>query len=298
MARRPGRPDDAQHERLGRLLSALAHRGSLGLPRKRLETAVGLAGASARRTLMRDIAKLRESGWDIRSVPRSGEHVYVLHIIDRRIRKNFTAPERAELLRAAQHAGLGQLYDDLDPRVSAKTPAAGDHTLAVVQHAIQMRCRLTFTYHGKVRDLHPYDVTRTPKGWMLRGQEEGDTTIKKFYLQRMIEPEPRRPRTAHDIPADLDPLSLDPMRWLEHDPITVQLACGPEEIDDVRFQIGRTDCRVTTTDEGAIIEVDVTNTDAFLSRLFEMGHRARLVGPAQMQEAARTRLAGIVEAFG
>ena len=125
MARKRGRPADDQHLRMRRLLGALANQERVGLPRTRLQRAMGLDGPNSERVFRRDLANLRKAGWDIRSAAVGGQHLYVLHVIDPRIRRAFTDQERAELLRAARRAGLGQLYEDLDPRGGRRDPRGG-----------------------------------------------------------------------------------------------------------------------------------------------------------------------------
>ena len=301
MARKRGRPADDQHLRMRRLLGALANQERVGLPRTRLQRAMGLDGPNAERVFRRDLANLRKAGWDIRSATVGGQHLYVLHVIDPRIRRAFTDQERAELLRAARRAGLGQLYEDLDPEAADGTRAAEDDQLGQAQEAIATRCLVRFTYKGKPRVVHPYELARGDRGWLLRGREEGaepstGDVVKVFYVNQATDLGLDHPGTAEPPPDRLPPLNLDPMRWEVHPPIEVILETTDEALDDVIALLGGRGYEVVLDrDLGAVrIEVTVTFMDGFLSRLFELGTRVRLIGPPEVRDAARQRLTDVI----
>lgn len=133
-------------------------------------------------------------------------------MIDNRIRQTFREEQRTQLLRAAERARLGQLYDDLDPDRSDRTPHYGPAGLGAAQHAIRYRCVLRFVYYGRERRLHPDDVFYSGGGWYVRGKEEGaPEEVKMFRLDRASEVEPDLPGTAGPR-RDLPPPNRDPMR--------------------------------------------------------------------------------------
>lgn len=300
MARRRGRPADAQHLRMRRLLGGLANQGSQGATRERLQRAMGLqATPTGKSTFFRDLGNLRDAGWDIKAVKRGLQDVFVLHVIDPRVRREFSEPERVELLRAARRAGLGQLYEDLDPRTADGTAAPEDVSLGLAQDAISARCRVRFGYRGKPRVVHPYELTRRGSGWILRGRDEGDErdgVVKSFYLNRAEDLDLDSPGTAEPIPEDLPPLNLDPMLVDEHAPIDVLVETSAESLDDVVSLVGARGYEVLSDSdpEAVLVSVVVTFMDGFLTRLFDLGTRARLIGPPEARAAARQRLAGVI----
>ena len=89
---------------------------------------------------------------------------------------------------------------------------------------------------------------------------------------------------------------MDPMRWQQHPPIQVVLETSSESVDDVIAQLGANGySQVSDTDPGVLrIEVAVTFMDGFLSKLFELGTRARLIGPPEARDAARQRLSDVI----
>ncbi|MGB8019816.1 MAG: WYL domain-containing protein [Candidatus Nanopelagicales bacterium] len=294
-----GRPADAQHRRMRGLLSTLAAVGEYGVTRKTLMEAMGLRADddNAQRVFFRDVANLRASGWQIRSIKRGLEDRYTLKVIDHRMQAEFTPDERRELLRAARSAGIGQVYDDLDPDQVDGTPVPDDPDLRLAHAAIATRCLVTFVYSGSQRRVHPYDLARRPAGWLLRGREEDSGTVKNYYLDRAVDLDIDRPGTAEPVPESLPALTLDPMRRREHPPVHVVVECRPESAGDIITLLGANGSEQVPGGFGMVrFEVVVTYMDAFLNRLFELGERASLVGPPEARAAARTRLQQILGA--
>ena len=143
MPRRPGRPADEQHRRIAAMLRVLVQKPRTAAE---LKEAMGLdpGNASDDRKFRRDLRSLRNAGWQIDSVRVGDEDRYRLTVVDRRLRTTFTAEQRAQLLRAARRAQLGQLYQDLDPELADEEGSIGPEWLGVVQHAIRHRCLLRF----------------------------------------------------------------------------------------------------------------------------------------------------------
>jgi predicted DNA-binding transcriptional regulator YafY len=276
------------------ILGALARRGNLGITRRRLEQAAGITGKDPSRALKRDLANLRRAGWDIRTVERGGQWVYVLHVVDPRVRRNFSDAERAQLLRAAQTAGLGQLYEDLDPRGADGTAGPVDEVLGLAQEAVASRCLVRFEYKHKSRTAHPYTLNRRDKGWLLRARETSGDVVKNFYVDQVQNLELDAPGTAEAVPDDLPQMVLDPMRWQVHPVVPVVVETAGADVAEVVQQLGSNGHRVLQEDGRTLVEVDVTNTEGFLPRLFEMGTRVRLVGPDEVRRAAAEQLRAVI----
>ena len=240
MARRPGRPADEQHRRVAAMLRSLAAADSQGRTRAQLMRVMGLdpGNKSDVRKFRRDLAGLRVSRWHIEPVVRGLENRFVLHVIDNRIRETFDDAQRAELLRAAERAGLGQLYEDLDPERSDRTPHHGPEGLGVAQHAIRYRCVLRFDYYGRPRRLHPDDLFFSGGSWYVRGKEEGaPEDVKMFRIDRASDVFADPPGTAGPA-RDLPPPNRDPMRREDMTPVTVVVDTAEEDLPDVVGQIG------------------------------------------------------------
>lgn len=243
----------------------------------------------------RDLRALRAAGWQIDTVHRgANEYALVLHVIDPRIRTSFTEEQRAQLLRAAERAGLAQLYDDLDANAPSDLPGdPGLASLGIAQHAVRHRCVLTFTYGGRSRRVHLDDVFLSGDAWFVRGREEGtEQEHKTFRLNRAEALEAEAPGSAEPA-RELPSPNRDPMQLAIADPISMVVATTEEDLPDVRTALGVNGFTVLTErtqDDDVLVEVIVTNPAAALGRLFELDTRARLVGPEPLREQARDLL--------
>lgn len=301
MPRRVGRPADDMHRRLARLLRSLTDHPIVGVRRDELMAAMGLdpENASDVRKFRRDLAALKDAGWQIDSIDRgANECHYLLRVVDARIRATFTDAERAQLLRAAERAHLGQLYDDLDPARSERTAGFGPPGLGAAQHAISHRCLVRFVYRARARLVDPYDVFYAGDAWYLRGHEDdSDLAFKTYRLDRASQWLTEAPGTAGPIP-ELPPPTRDPMRNKEGEPFDAVVAVSREDLPEAIDLLGVNGCReLAGGREGAVLlEVRVTHRSAFLGRLFEMDTRVRLVAPDHIRERARDVLLAAVKA--
>lgn len=248
----------------------------------------------------KDMRALRAAGWDIETV-RFGHNDfrYRLHVVDPRLRATFSETHRAQLLRAAQRAGIGQLYEDLNPDLSDGSPSYdGPEGLGTAEHAVRLRCLLTFTYRTKQRRVHPYDVHFSGDDWYLRGREEGtDQDYKTFRLSRAEGLAAEPPGTAEPL-IELPSPNRDPMLLRLAEPFPVRISTTEQDLPDVVDALGVNGFEVLGPEaggDGVEVEVTVTNSDALLNRLFELDSRVHLIGPDSVRSQARQFL---VEAAG
>ncbi len=284
---------------MARLLAALSAAGNRGLSKRRLMESMNLDynNASDKRKFDRYRADLIARGWDIESEETGvNEHRYQLKVIDNRIRESFSEAERAELFRVAQLAGLGGLYDDLQPDESEGSfvpNAKASHEVETARYAVQYQCLLTFVYHGRQRLVHPHEVVPKADRWMLGATEDGDSVLKKFYIDEILDLELAAPGSALLAPAVPTPGTNDPLLFAAHTELDVLVAAQEIDIEDVRSSLGSGGYSIAEPrqpDGSAIITVKTTNLPGLLMRMFELGPRVRLVGPAQVEAAARDKL--------
>ena len=300
----PGRDQRAPMERLTRVLYVLSTAGARGAAAERLLRVAdyGAAAAADRRDqLRRDLRHLSSLGWEITRVSGEGETArYRLTAVDNRLRLDFPPEERYELLRAARVAGVGELADDLagshaSDRVPDREPVEAVRgevgPLDVVQRAVHRHCLLRFGYKGRARVVHPYGLYSRTAGWYLTGREDGGDAVKTFALSRMSEASVDRPGTA-DRPATPARPRLDPVSWLVDEPVEALVATTPDHAARVIDLLGSP----TGTDEVAgerRLTIPVTNRAAFRARLYELGTRARLLGPPELREELRAALLAV-----
>ena len=160
-------------------------------------------------------------------------------------------------------------------------PDCGDDALAAVSHALQRGCRLRFRYKGVDRVVHP-DTMRTQHGkWYLRGREDGSETVKAFVVSRMSEVSSDPPGSAERRPTTRHP-GLHPMSWQIDPPVDVTLQAPADFAPDVRRWLG-TPASETEVGDDVEMRYVVTNRDALRSRVYELGPRVRVVGPAEVR---------------
>ena len=303
-----GRSNRAMLARMSRILLLLrGHPG--GLTTEDLLDRVGYGDgprASRLRTLHRDLAALAAEGWRVDTLETANTPaVRVLRTVDNRFATLFNSGERAQLARAAACAGpdvADALADDLGRAAEGEVPfqqafVDGRGRLAVCQAATTDRCEVAFTYGGKPRVVHPVGLLLRPAGWYLRALDTGDGKVKTFHVDRMRRMSMGEPGTARPVPeADLElqqPV-MDPMALRVHDPITIEVDTSTDNLPDVLTALARQGHTLWSPDQDdpdqVRLAISVTNTEAFIARLFQLGRRVRLIGPESIRVEIRDRL--------
>ena len=289
-------------ERLVRLLAVLWQAGDQGLSTERL-VAVGAYGGDdetgQRRQLTRDLAELNRLGYDIRNVaPEGTDAVYRLVARDNRLRVSLTLPQQVQLVRAAQIARLderaGRSLGVTDvPSASDLRVAAGSTPthLDAVLRAVTRQCLVRFAYNGKPRAVHPQVVFPGASGWYVEGHEDGDTVAKVFVVARMSDVRIDAPGTA-DQPTSPRRRQLDPMTWQVDPPTDVHVETTPEHRPHVEATLG-TPTSVEDDDGRVVLTLTVTHRAAFRARLYELGRRVRVLGPADVRAEILAELTDI-----
>lgn len=208
--------------------------------------------------------------------------------MDNRFAIPFSDAERAQLARAEACAGPGiadVLAEDLgrspEPPVFVATGVDGLGRLGVCQAAVADRCTLAFTYDGTDRLVFPIRVLLRAWGWYLRALDTGDSTAKQFSIDRMRRLRKGLPGTSPAIPDTGTPPVWDQLRTRALDPITVTVDTTEEFLPSTLSALATRshDLASFQDSERIRVHVPVTNTDALLVRLVELGTRVWLVGP-------------------
>ncbi len=270
-----------------------------------------------RRQLMRDIGHLTELGWEISSVGADGEPGrYRLVAGDLRLRVDFSAAEQAELQRAARVAQLSGIAADLGPAEQQEpsgrsfVPRADDvGELDAVQRAVSAHCLLSFDYRGRSRTVHPHRVHLRTGGWYLRARAVDEAEVKTFRLDRMEQVVLGQPGTAEVPPTDAH-LRIDPIAWQVDPPLVAVLGTTAEHAPQVAATLAGPDPTAVINEgtaggaatgrpgdtgaaEEVVLRVRVSNRAAFRGRLYELGVRVRLLGPAELREEVRAHLLAV-----
>jgi predicted DNA-binding transcriptional regulator YafY len=309
-------------ERLAQLLYVLRQGGPGGVSATALLDVVQYGASDIdgrRRQLSRDIDQLRKAGWDIRNDAPAGEDArYRLVAGDLRIRVDFAPDEQAELQRIARIARLPVVAAML-----AGDPAAGDAAdapdgveagfvavptdigpLDPVLHAVRRRCLLRFVYKGVPREVHPRSLHPRAAGWYLYATETAaapDAPAKLFRLDRMTDVEVDEPGTAREFSGDAERVSIDPITWPLDPPVVAVVETTTEHRPHVLDLLGAAEPDqggAGDEEDRVVLRIPVTNRAAFRGRLYELGIRARLLGPDELRDEIRRDLYAVMGGLG
>jgi len=296
VARQPGRDQGKAMQRHVRLLTRLAQAKPGWVNRDTMMVELDYPQASARDAIARDIRLLRDRGWAIETRGDGKEMAHRLLDQDPRLSTSLTEGQIRELSRAVTAAGRSPEELGLPKHPSTTVPAPIDANLQValdveeVLHALKHRCLVHFTYKDIPRTVHVDEVRRTGTGrWRIIAREDG---VQKFFridrIQDLRIGAPGSASPAQRVAKDSDPLSIP-----DGDPIVAVVATDPEHEDRVVRELGHPLSRNQTDDE-VELSIPVTNRWLWRRRLYQLGTRARLVGPEELRTEVRRELWGYV----
>ncbi|MCL2541109.1 MAG: WYL domain-containing protein [Nocardioidaceae bacterium] len=294
-------------ERLVRIAAVLHANAGRGVSGERLAEVAGFDGQDRADQVARELRHLGRQGWQIENIGApGGGSVYRMTTVDNRLRVRLSPAQQTALRRAALLADRDDLAERLGlPEASrpvavtaqvAADAAEGSASaaLSTVVRAVRGRRLLRFGYKGTPRVVHPESV-RTQNGrWYLRGVVDADLDtglVKTFVVARMSDVAADEPGTAERFAAARH-IGLHPMTWELDEPVDVTLSTTAEHEPDVRRWLGApVDVRVEP--DGSVTMVyRVTHREALHARLYELGRRVRLVGPADVRADFVEVLAG------
>jgi predicted DNA-binding transcriptional regulator YafY len=295
-------------ERLVRLASVLHHAGARGVPAANLLEVAGWADAAdGVSALKRDFRHLAALGWQIDNVAEQGlSAVYRMTTVDNRLRVRLSPEQQAALRRAVLLADRADLADrlglsgpDKPTEVTATLQTGDDAALDTVIRGLRQRSVLRFRYKGSERVVHPESVHTYTTQWYLRGREEGGDVVKTYAVNRMRDVHVDAPGTA-ERPDVSRHIGLHPMSWEVDPPVEVTLRTAPEYVDDVRRWLGEpveeqpaeTQPAETQPAESTLT-YRVTNRAAFRARVYQLGTRVQVVGPADVRDEILDELAAM-----
>jgi predicted DNA-binding transcriptional regulator YafY len=291
-------------ERLVRIAASLSANPKYGVPVDKLVSIAGFdPGESGRTQLQREIRHLEKQGWQIENVSGAGTGArYRMVTLDNRLRVRLSLPQAAALQRAALVAKrsdllarLGLPPGDNPAGAPADLRGAGEgaalnETLA----AVRLRAILRFRYKGILRLTHPQSVGQQNGNWYLSAVEGDADEAKTFLVGRMSEVVAVDPGTARRLAVERH-LDLHPMRWETDPPVEVMLRTEAAfRPDVVRWLL---EPRGEVARDGEVeMRYRVTNRSAFRDRLYELGTRVELLGPAEVRDELLAELTMLAEA--
>lgn len=306
MAREAGRDSLLPMQRALLVLQELRAAGAAGVLSAELAERAGYNGTeeSKKEMLKRDINNLRAGGWEVSNIaPAGAQGRYRLEPGDPRIRVALSDAAAAEFARVAQLAGVESVAVSLSvkatsPAVQLRADRPG-YALTLVHHGLEHRCLLEFSYRDKQRRLIPDAVWRQGAQWYVRGRlvpedwgyggaVDDGVEGRTFRLDRISSLVVGSPGTAG--PADTGAtVGVDPLGFADGEPFDAVVEVEAIHRGRVERSLGRAR-EVERDGEVITLVIPVINRTTFVRRLYELGPRVRLVGPAEIREHVRDDL--------
>lgn len=292
-----GRDQVRPMQRLVRIMAVLDQAGNVGATRDQLVKVADYGDADPGSQLALDLKHLRSHGWQIDNIAGTGVDArYRMVPGDNRLRLKLSAGQWGALQRAVIVSDREDLARRLGIRPAALPKDVGTHLvprttspdLSLALEAVQLRCRITFSYKGTRRSLSPGSVRFQNYGWYLSGIEDGGDTIKHFAVNRMSDTVLDKPGSADPVPR-VRAIPLHPLEWEVDPEIRVVIRAVADYVPDVERWLNQPDESVpgeATVD----LTYTVTNRAAFRARLYVLGDRVTVVGPDEFRTELLTEL--------
>ncbi|CAM3449839.1 WYL domain-containing protein [Nocardioides dubius] len=279
-------------ERLIRLTAVLSDAGERGVPAATLMKVAGFEANDTTDALGREFRHLRRQGWQIDNLSAAREDaVWRLRKGDSRLRLRLSSAEQAALQRAALLADRSDLAVRLGLEPTVVRPvtdlvveqADGLEHLDAVMRAVQRSAVIRFRYNGRSRAVHPASVRHQNNQWYLSGREDDDAAVKHFVVSRMSEVRLGQAGTATRV-EPVRRLALHPLRWEMDEPTEVTLVAAEEFLPDVVRWLQQPLDTQRADGGTCIVTYRVTHRAAMRARLYMLGERVRVLGPAEFRE--------------
>ena len=176
----------------------------------------------------------------------------------------------------------------LAPRLTAREPA-----FSALWEALAERTPVSFTYHGKLREVQPWRLILRSGAWYLLGEVIG-TGARIFKLARIEDaPDKTGPPGAYEIPAS--EVVLASTRALEPAEPTSQVRLALRECAAGSLRRRGQVLGPAPLDGYDLVEVPYAREDEILATVCAMGTDALVISPAKIRDAVVAQLRAIVE---
>jgi predicted DNA-binding transcriptional regulator YafY len=167
--------------------------------------------------------------------------------------------------------------------VPAIAALPGTMGLATLFTAISQRRQVRFHYRGRSRDVDPYRLSFRNGHWYVMGFDHGASEERSFRLDRFeSDVEIGGPPGAFERPAAT---GSQPPPWQtgDEDPVTALLLVDADQAPWAVSHLGAESVHDRRADGSVVLEVRVTNRDAFRSFVLGFLERAEVLGPPQLR---------------
>jgi proteasome accessory factor B len=271
--------------------------------------------ASFRRAFERDKDELRTMGvpLTVEKVPGTNPPVDGYRIPKDRyyLRDPHLSPEELTALHLAASAvrveglpareGLFKLGGSApgEPEPDAAVAVAAlpsDPNLAVLFGATAERVPVALVYKGERRRIDPYRLEYQRGHWYLSGHDHLRADERSYRLDRIEGEVVRTDLPPFDPPAaDVPGAALAPWQLGEDEPVRARLRIDPEQAPWAVQHVGPDNVVDEPDDGSVVVELPVTNRDAFRSFVLSFLDHAVLLGPPELRDDLIDWLGRLVE---
>jgi proteasome accessory factor B len=179
---------------------------------------------------------------------------------------------------------LGGEVAEAGPVMVAALP--GTAHLVPLFGAISARRLVSFDYRGRRRTLDPHRLSFRNGHWYLSAHDRGAGESRSYRLDRIESAvEAGEPGTAAAPPADAMAATMaSPWELGAEEPVTARLLVDAEQAGWAEGHVGPEAITERRDDGSVVLEVRVTNRDAFRSFVLGFLDHAELLGPAELRD--------------
>jgi proteasome accessory factor B len=176
--------------------------------------------------------------------------------------------------------------------------------LEELSRAIAHKKRVHLAYLGAKRrerterDVEPYGLFQEGGAWYLVGFCRLRSAIRTFHVARIesLSVNAAAPRTPDFAPRKdfslADHATREPWEYHEHAPVRCRVRVDAAAPAEVLASFGAR-ARVEDEGNGAVVEVEATNTEGLVRHVLALGEVAEVLAPKKVRERARDVLAGL-----
>ena len=194
-----------------------------------------------------------------------------------------------ELIHLGSHAGegallkLGGLADEAVAPI-ASLPIAP--ALATLFEAFRARAVVRFTHRDRVRTVEPWGLSSKRGHWYLVGFDRDRDAVRAFRADRIDGDVELGEPDAFETPPDFRPDDhVESRAWLLGDDpaVTVRIRVDADHRDAMLSELGSDAVVEEDGDDGAVVEMTVTNRAAFRTFLLGFLEHAEVLDPPDIR---------------
>lgn len=178
---------------------------------------------------------------------------------------------------------VGSAAEDVGLRVAA-LPA--DQNLATLFGAVSSRTPVTLRYRDKDRRLDPYRLEFGRGRWYLSGLDHSHGEERSFRLDRIEGPVALLDEPAFDPPTRTNPPGAARGAWElgGEEVVVARVRIDPDQASWAVQHVGPDHVVAEEPDGSVVVELPVTNRDAFRSFVLGFLDHAEVVSPPELRE--------------